>query len=256
MGMIDVTNNLKSLLAIIADASEAVMEIYTTHSVVVQMKEDNTPLTQADVASHNIISAGLKHLFPHIPIVSEEGDNIKNISYLHDDTYWLVDPIDGTKEFIKRTDQFTICLALIQDGQPIFGVIAAPALDTVYYGGPSLGSFKIIGNQPARQIHVSQRKLHIIMGSRLHFDETTAAYIAKQYPDSKIEHVGSQLKLAYIAEGKADAYPRANSPLHLWDLAPGHAIVLGAGGTVTKPDGSPLNYRDESTKIGDFLASS
>lgn len=254
--MIDIPNHLDALLSVVADASDAVMEIYDADSAVVQIKEDNTPLTQADLASHDIISAGLARLFPDIPVISEEGDKTENVSYLQSDAFWLVDPIDGTKEFIKRTDQFTICLALVVDGKPIFGIVAAPALDTVYYGGPSLGSFKIVGDQPAQQIHVSEQKLGIILGSRLHFDEATAAHIAEHYPDSKIEHVGSQLKLPYIAEGKADAYPRANSPLHLWDLAPGHAIVAGAGGTVTKPDGSPLNYRDESTKIGDFLAKS
>lgn len=254
--MTDISKNLNELLQIVSDAGDAIMEIYNANSAVVQIKEDNTPLTQADIASHDIITAGLQQLFPDIPVISEEGDKVENVSHLQDDAYWLVDPIDGTKEFIKRTDQFTICLALVVDGEPAFGIVAAPALNTVYYGGPSMGSFKKFGDKPAQQIHVSKQKLGIIMGSRLHFDEATAAHIAEHYPDATIEHVGSQLKLPYIAEGKADAYPRANSPLHLWDLAPGHAIVVGAGGTVTKPDGSPLNYRDESTKIGDFLAKS
>lgn len=254
--MIDISHNLSTLLAITSDASDAVMEIYNANSAVVQIKEDNTPLTQADLASHDIIDAGLRQLFPDIPVVSEEGDKAELATQLQSDAYWLVDPIDGTKEFINRTDQFTICIALVVDGEPVFGIVAAPALDVIYYGGPAMGSFKLVGDGPAEQIHVSERKLGVILGSRLHFDDATAAHIAEHYPNATIEHVGSQLKLPYIAEGKADAYPRMNSPLHLWDLAPGHAIVAGAGGTVTKPDGSPLNYRDESTKIGDFLATS
>ncbi len=254
--MEDIQKNLKELLAVVDEAGQAIMEIYNANSAIVEWKEDNTPLTQADIASHNILIGGLGRLFPDIPVVSEEGDKEVSVNYLNKDLFWLIDPIDGTKEFINRTEEFTICLALVKDGLPVFGIVDAPALHVTYYGGPEMGSFKMVSGEEPQQIHVSKEKLGIIMGSRLHYDEQTAAYIAEHYKGATVEHVGSQLKLPYIAEGRADAYPRMISPLSLWDLAPGQAIVEGAGGTVTKPDGSPLNYRDTSFKIGDFLAQS
>jgi len=251
-----IEQHLEELLRMIDDADAAIMDVYDADAAVVEMKADNTPLTQADMASHEIAMAGLGRLTPEIPVVSEEGDVDANKHSVLSKLFWLYDPIDGTREFIARTGQFCVCLALVKEGKPVFGIVSAPAMNVRYYGGPEMGSFKQERRQPAQRIHVADQALGIVLGSRTELDGPTVDYIHDHYPDATIEQIGSQLKLPYIAEGRADAYPRINGPLHLWDLAPGHAILAGAGGSVTRPDGSPIDYRDQSLMAGDFLATS
>ncbi len=254
--MVNVQEHLGELLDVIQEADTAVMEVYDSHSAVVEIKDDNTPVTQADMASHRIVTRELARLFPHIPVVSEEGDREANIRTVQGESFWLVDPLDGTKEFLARTGHFTICAALIESSRPTFGVISAPALGVTYYGGLDMGSYKLVQGQKAQPIKVSEQKLGIVLGSRSDLNEPTSAYIAKHFEGSQITQVGSQLKLPQIAEGLADAYPRINGPLHLWDLAAGQAILEGAGGSVIRPDGSALDYHSETLKVGDFIASS
>jgi 3'(2'), 5'-bisphosphate nucleotidase len=231
------------------------MEVYNAGSAVVSTKSDNSPITQADVASHRILTQGLKQLFPTTPIISEEGDEQENIKLIQQDKFWLVDPIDGTKEFIKRLGDFTVCLALVENGVPTFGMISAPVHNVIYFGGPSMGSFKQQGDK-AMRIHVAHKKTGVVLTSRSNKDPVTEAYIAKHFPGTRMMEVGSQLKLPYIAEGTADAYPRIGSTMHPWDLAAGEAILVGAGGKVTTPDGTPVNYRTTSLQVGDFVATS
>ena len=252
--MVNVQEHLGELLDVIQEADRAVMDVYNANSAVVEIKADNTPITQADIASHEIVTRGLARLFPNIPVVSEEGNRETNIRTVQDELFWLVDPLDGTKEFLARTGHFTICAALIESSKPSFGIISAPALGVTYYGGLEMGSFKKEHGQSAQPIEVSKQKLGVVLGSRSDLNEPTAEYIAEHFEGSRIIQVGSQLKLPQIAEGLADAYPRINGPLHLWDLAAGQAILEGAGGTVTKPDGSSLNYHSDTLKIGDFVA--
>ncbi len=252
--MINVQEYIGLLLAIFREADQAVMNVYNSHSAIVTLKADNSPLTQADMAAHNIVTKGLTRLFPTIPIVSEEGDSEANTNSVRSDTFWLVDPLDGTKEFIKRTNHFTICAGLIEEDKPSFGLVSVPALGITYYGGPAIGSYKKQG-KGVQPIHVSRQKRGIVLGSLSHPDPATTQYIAAHYPNARITQIGSQLKLLHIAEGLADAYPRINSPLNLWDLAAGHAILEGAGGQVTRPDGSALDYHIPSLKVGDFIAS-
>lgn len=254
--MVNVQEHLGELLDVIQEADRAVMDVYNTNSAVVETKADNTPVTQADIAAHHIITNGLARLFPNIPVVSEEGDREANIRTVQSELFWLVDPIDGTREFLARTGHFTICAALVEDSQPSFGIISAPALGVTYYGGPETGSYKKSLDQVAQPIHVAREKVGVVMGSRLFLNEKTSLYIAQHYEGSEIREVGSQLKLPQIAEGLADAYPRIDGPLHLWDLAAGQAILEGAGGTVTRPDGGPLDYHAQTLKIGDFVARS
>lgn len=254
--MANVQEQLGQLLDVFQEADKAVMDVYDNHSAIVEIKADNTPVTQADIASHNIVTSGLARLFPNISIVSEEGNRDANVSTVQDENFWLVDPLDGTKEFLARTGHFTICAALIENDRPSFGIISAPALGVTYYGGLEMGSYKKIQDHEAQPIQVSKQRLGVVLGSRSDLNEPTTLYIAQHYEGSKIAQVGSQLKLPQIAEGLADAYPRINGPLHLWDLAAGQAILEGAGGTVTKPDGSAINYHSETLKVGDFIAKS
>ncbi len=254
--MTNIEQNLDQLLAVVSDADAAIMEIYNANSAVVEWKADNTPLTQADKASHEIISRGLEYLFPDIPVVSEEGDELENEKNVRSDLFWLVDPIDGTKEFLARTGQFCICLALIKEGMPIFGIVSAPAVDTLYYGGKNMGSFRVDAANAVTPIRISESPVGVVLGSRTELDGPTVEYITKHYPNAKVEQIGAQLKLPRIAEGLADAYPRINGPLHLWDLAPGQAVLEAAGGIVTRPDGGVIDYRDPSLMAGDFVARS
>jgi len=252
----DVRERLQELLEVIRDADKAVLDVYHKNSAKVQTKIDNTPVTQADIASHEILMSGLRKLFPTIPVVSEEGDVAENRKTVKSECFWLVDPLDGTKEFIARSEHFTICVALIENDVPSFGIVSAPALGSIYYGGPTFGSHKRTGSGETIPIRVSPNKLGVVMGSRSAYNEQTRDYIAEHYPNAEIQAVGSQLKLPYIAEGKADAYPRIGSTLHLWDLAAGQAILEGAGGKVRKPDGNPINYHSDNLQVGDFVASS
>jgi 3'(2'), 5'-bisphosphate nucleotidase len=254
--MVNVQEHLGELLGVIQEADKAIMDVYNANSAVVEIKADDTPVTQADIASHQIVTRGLARLFPDVPVVSEEGNKEANKELVQGERFWLVDPLDGTNEFLARTGHFTICAALIENDVPTFGIISAPALGVTYYGGVSIGSFKKTQDQEPLPIQVSQQRLGIVLGSRSDLNEPTAQYIAEYYKGSQIVQVGSQLKLPQIAEGLADAYPRIDGPLHLWDLAAGQAILESAGGTVTKPDGSPLNYHTETLKIGDFIAKS
>lgn len=255
--MVDIQAYLQKLLHIVTEADAAVMEVYDARAAVVEMKADNTPVTQADMASHRIISEGLSRLFPDIPVVSEEGDKEANLQVVRSASlWWLVDPIDGTREFLARSGHFTVCVALMESDQPRFGIISAPALGITYYGGPDMGSYKVVAGQEPQPMHVSKQRVHIVLGSRSDLNNETKAYIDAHFADSKIVPVGSQLKLPQIAEGLADAYPRINGPLHLWDLAAGQAILEGAGGVVAKPGGGPIDYRSETLKVGDFVARS
>lgn len=243
-----------ALLALVQKADAAIMDVYNAHSAVVTHKADNSPLTQADVASHHILVDGLRNLFPNVPVISEEGDEQENAKLIRQPAFWLVDPIDGTREFITRSGDFTVCLALVEDGMPVFGIISAPAHHVVYWGGPAMGSFKKMSGGIPQPIHVTDHMLNIVLTSRSGLEPLTQTYVAKHYPDAHLLAVGSQLKLPYIAEGKADAYPRLGSTMHLWDLAPGQAILVGAGGSVQRPDGTPVDYQTTDLQVGDFVA--
>lgn len=254
--MTQIETHLKELLGFVHEAARAVMDVYDSHSAVVETKADNSPVTQADIASHTILITGLKGIFPHIPLVSEEGDEEENRQAVQQAQFWLIDPLDGTKEFLARTDHFTICVALIEDDRPSFGIVAAPAFGMVYYGGPTYGSFKQTGNGKPVPIHVANKRTGVVLRSRSGFNQETSVFVERHYPEHEVRAVGSQLKLPHIAEGLADVYPRLNNALHLWDIAAGHAILVGAGGSVKRPDGSPIDYHSPNLLVGDFVAKS
>lgn len=246
--------NLKDLLRLTSQASSAIMEIYDSNSTIVEYKADNSPLTQADKASHEIIVEGLRELFPDIPVVSEEGSEEENASLVRSPLFWLVDPIDGTSDFVKRTGEFCIAIGLIENNKPVFGFVAAPTFGTVYYGGPEIGSFKKVGDQNAEQIHAQTLHPHVAAISRSHVSEVTQSFIKERWPGAELRQLGSMLKQMKIAEGEVDVYPTISQPLHLWDAAAGNAIIEGAGGYMTSLDGSPLDYSRSDLMIGDFVA--
>ena len=229
----------------------AIMSIYrkflqadsSAHGIRLDDKNDRSPLTLADLAAHSIITERLSKLTPHIPVVSEE-DTSTNRHRTPQGAFWLIDPLDGTKEFLARSGDFTVNIALIQDGIAILGVVEAPALDVVYWGGNGLGAFRREG-ESAEPIHVSPRSPEDrrplrIAASKSHMNLETEQFIA-QLGRCELAHVGSSLKFCKVAEGTIDCYPRMG-PTCEWDTAAAHAIVEAAGGYVSGLDGCPLRY--------------
>lgn len=248
-------SDVDALIQLAHKASKAIMEIYNTNTTVVEYKDDNSPLTQADRLSHEIITSGLAELFPNIPIVSEEGDMKNNRETIQQSTYWLVDPIDGTRDFVDRTGEFCIAIGLIDGDKPSFGFIAAPTLDTIYYGGPAMGSYKKTGGNASVAIHTHTLDPHVVAISRSHVTPATDKYIRTHLPNSPRRQLGSMLKQAALAEGVLDVYPCIGQPLKFWDLAAGYAIMEGAGAHIIRPSGEPFNWHQtDNFKVGDFIA--
>jgi len=242
-----------ALVEVVREAGDAVMEFYNSGEYTLVEKQDGTPLTNADIAAHEILTTGISRILKDVPIVSEEGDEAANRPLVLLSRFVAVDPIDGTKEFLDRTNDFTVCLADVENGVPIRGIIGAPAHDVIYFGGPGMGSYRIQGDEQPEPISMQRHNPGIVLTSRS-VDHKTAAYMTEHFPGWEARVVGSQLKFPEIAAGNADVYPRLQSPLHVWDLAPGAAILTGAGGTVTRLDGSPINYQSPSLLVGDFVA--
>src|ERR1700736_4874084 len=242
-----------ALLPIVARAGAAIMQIYDL-DFTVQRKEDNSPLTLADLESQRLIIEGLTEVTPDVPILSEESaqapwDERKTWREL-----WEVDPLDGTREFVKRNGEFTVNIALVRDHEPVLGVVAAPALGLLYWGASGVGAFSdhrgaarapITGPPPESPWRVG--------GSRSHASAETAGYLARLGPHA-MTGIGSSLKFCLVAEGKAELYPRFG-PTSEWDTAAGQALLEAAGGHVTRLDGHRLRYNCRASVInGDFLA--
>jgi 3'(2'), 5'-bisphosphate nucleotidase len=218
------------------------MEIYAGEFNV-ELKGDASPLTCADRASHRVIVDGLTAATPEVPILSEEGRDIPFAERAGWSCFWLVDPLDGTKEFIKRNGEFTVNIALVEDGRVAAGVIYVPAQDTLYFGCLEAGCWKGTAGAELAPIKVREADhntgLTVVM-SRSHPSPELEKYL-QEVNVSEALPVGSSLKLCVVAEGKADLYPRLG-PTMEWDTAAGHAIVEAAGGTVLTEDGAPLQY--------------
>ena len=247
---------VEQLIKISQEAGEAILEIYNTNFDY-QIKEDLSPLTKADTLSHNIICQRLKILTPDIPILSEENSDIPfNIKSLWKQ-YWLVDPLDGTKEFIKRNGEFTVNIALIKNNTPILGVIYIPVSNEIYWGQENDGSYYQKNVDERKRIHVSEinnKPLRIIT-SRSHENIIPHSFL-DQIDDIEIINKGSSLKFCLIASGKADIYPRLG-PTSEWDTAAGEAIVKFAGGQVETTGGKPILYNKNVDFINpQFIVSS
>ena len=243
--------------AVIALARKAAAEILAVYDseFAVQHKDDRSPLTAADLASHRCIVAGLQVLTPQIPVLSEESKDIDIAARREWTTFWLVDPLDGTREFIKRNGEFTVNIALVVDGVATWGVIQQPVTGALWHGGAGLGAFVREGD--AGDVAIRTRTPAAaplrIAASRSHRDERTQA-VLDALPGSEVVGCGSSLKFCRIADGGIDLYPRFG-PTSEWDTAAGQAILEAAGGAVLAPDGRPFRYNQRATLLnGDFLA--
>lgn len=224
----------------------------------VHYKADGSPVTAADMEAEAAIRAGLTALAPAVPIVSEEDDRHRH--FADGVIYFLVDPLDGTREFIAGRDEYVIAIALMAERTPLAGVIVAPALGMIWRGAAGGGAARLAfaadgtTSLPER-IHTRKRPRHepVALVSRSHFDPHTQAYL-QSLPQARTIACGSALKFCRIAEGAADIYPRL-APTHDWDVAAGHAIVVAAGGQMLAPDGAPLRYGTPELLIPGFVAS-
>jgi len=247
--------DFKDLIRISHLAGEEIMKIYSSSSFEVEITNDKSPLTLADKKSHEIISNELTHLFPSIPILSEEGKSIEYENRKAWEYFWLVDPLDGTKEFIKRNGEFTVNIALIKKNKPVAGVIYVPATKTTYYGSINEGAYKITDGSEPIKIMVSKNFGNgiIAVKSRSHSSEEEDNFFSKYNVIDSIS-VGSSLKFCMVAEGKAHLYFRSG-PTWEWDTAAGHAIILSSGGTVSGIN-QEFNYNKESLLNSGFVVSS
>jgi 3'(2'), 5'-bisphosphate nucleotidase len=250
--------DIKKILTIAEEAGKATLDIYG-REFSVEEKEDRSPVTEADKRSNEIIINALSNDYPDIPFISEETKQIPFEQRRNWKYFWLIDPLDGTKEFIKKNGEFTINIALIEGQTPVLGVIYVPVKDVFYYASKRKGSFKIENKTEPQQIKVhentSKEKL-VVVGSRSHGSDTLNAFIEEkksEYNEVELISSGSSLKFCLVAEGKADIYPRTG-PTHEWDTAAGHAIVLESGKSVYDFEtGEPLLYNKENLLNGWFI---
>lgn len=224
-------------------AAEKILEVYETDFNVAQ-KQDRSPLTEADLASHETILAGLKKLTPDIPILSEESVSIPFAERSKWTRYWLVDPLDGTKEFIKKNDEFTVNIALIDGHEVRLGVVHVPVTNTSYFAAAGLGAFKQEGDQGERTKLATRRadpKKFVVSGSRSHGGDLLQSFVESLPGDVEFIAKGSSLKLCMVAEGLADIYPRFG-PTSEWDTAASQCVVEQAGGIVVDRQFRPILY--------------
>ena len=244
---------IEDIRQIAAEAGKAIMKTYDGPAEI-ESKEDDSPLTQADRAAHDCIVTALTQLTPDIPVLSEESEGIPTEERLGWERFWLVDPLDGTKEFIKKTGQFTVNIALIENGEPTLGVVLAPASDLEYFAARGNGAFKRLGQaepQPIKIAEADKAKLRIV-ASRDHAGPKVAAML-EQLPDAELVSMGSSLKFCLVAEGAADLYPRF-VPTMEWDTGAAQCILEEAGGALCTLDGYRLAYGREDLRNPSIIA--
>ncbi len=246
---------LNSIIEIAEQAGQAILEVYQQGSSTFNItdKADASPLTAADLAAHQLIVNALTALTPDIPILSEEAADISWTIRQNWQRYWLVDPLDGTKEFIKRNGEFTVNIALIEQGEPVLGVVHAPVLGRTYYAAKSQGAF-LKSAAGIQAIRVSQTPEVVrVVGSRSHPSPDLAGYLV-QFPKHEMVPVGSSLKFCLVAEGAADIYPRFG-PTMLWDTGAGHIVALEAGASVHFAGLTDGLYQRENLLNPNFIVS-
>ena len=230
---------LQACRPVARSAGAAILRV-ADEGIDVETKEDGSPLTRADRASHEIIVSALESLEPKLPILSEEGD-VASPQMRRWRTYWCVDPLDGTKEFIKGLGEYTVNIALIDRGAPVLGVVYLPVRQTEYYAARGCGAWKAAGDdepQPLRPSAAPRPRKAVV--SRSHLSDETMRYLEALGVAETISH-GSSIKICAVAEGAADIYPR-HGPTCLWDTAAGAAVAVEAGCDVVDLDGKPLTY--------------
>ena len=245
---------LSQVIHIARVAGAEIMAIYQSDHFGETSKADNSPLTLADLAAHRCIVSGLSQLQPAYPVLSEEDSNIAYAERGKWTCFWLVDPLDGTKEFVKRNGEFTVNIALIENGVPILGVVYAPVLDVCYYAARGSGAFVQRGNHAAVAIKTMPHQPGVavkVVASRSHSDERTQNLL-KELGEYECISMGSSLKLCLVAEAAAHFYPRLG-PTMEWDTAAAHAVVNEAGGQVCDMAGQALRYNKEDLHNPEFL---
>lgn len=238
---IDLPTLTQQVIKIAEQASEKILTVYNTEFDVTS-KDDNTPLTEADMAAHHTITEGLHQLTPDIPILSEESNNISFDVRSLWDRYWLVDPLDGTREFVKRNGEFTVNIALIDTHRSVLGVIHTPVSGVLYYGNNREGAFKQLPGEQAHAIKTRTKNpgKTLVAGSRSHRGASLNEFLEK-IGEHEIISMGSSLKSCLVAEGSVDIYPRLG-PTSEWDTAAAQCIVENAGGLILDLSMQPLRY--------------
>jgi 3'(2'), 5'-bisphosphate nucleotidase len=247
------TNLITSLRRLAQDAGEAILSLYDSRSQA-DAKQDGSPVTAADRAAHEILTKGLRSLTPGVPVVSEE-DPAAHDSAAGADTFWLVDPLDGTKEFIRGSGDFTVNIALIRDGEPRLGIVGAPASGTTYFASRDEHSVfvDVRGTErPIRTRGVDSARI-VLAASRDHAGPMIAAAEARDDGRVTVRRAGSSLKFCLVAEGKADLYLRDGRTMW-WDTAAAQCVLECAGGVVLSLDGAPLRYSGPSLANPSFVA--
>ena len=259
---------LTCMIRMIQEANKVVLDIYNT-DFETYTKEDESPLTQADEKCNKLICKFLEDMnnllklyyfgisYDGIIIISEENKNMDYKDRKDKEWTWLVDPVDGTKEFVKKNGQFTINVGLARWGVPVFGIVSIPVTNKIYYGTKDRGSFKLLNGvkteliREVKEYDIEQENIRIICSSS-HMSEKTELYV-KQFKNPELINIGSSIKLLYIAENKADVYPRL-APTSEWDTCAAHAVVKFAGGSVLNFDtGEELTYNKENLLNPHFI---
>ncbi len=245
---------IESLLDLMDKASKAIVEVYEKPYSEVNIKEDNSPVTKADLEANKILTDGLKKLDPKIPIVSEEDKFSLNIPKTNK-VFWLIDPLDGTKEFINKNNEFTCNLALIENNVSTLGFVTVPVKGLIYYGGKQFGSKLFNKNKTISEVKYKKFPgICRVVASKSHLNDETKKFIKDIKGKVELIQAGSSLKFIKIAEGLADIYPRL-APTSEWDTAAAHAILEGAGGKVLQLNGKDIIYGKENILNPYFIAS-
>ena len=250
----DAQRLLPEIVKLAEEAAAVILDHYRDDAAV-RLKADASPVTAADEAAEAVILAGLATLTPSIPVVAEETVAAGRIPTLDDGPFWLVDPLDGTKEFISKNGEFTVNIALIEGSEPVLGVVLAPALGKVWWGARGHGAMTLDGEDGAAPRRIAVRpkpQRPVAVASRSHSDPQTEAFLDEAGAAERIS-AGSSLKFCLVAEGKADLYPRFGRTME-WDTAAGHAVLSAAGGRVTTRDGAPFLYRKPGFENPGFIA--
>ena len=244
---------LDALLPLVARAAERILEIYA-QDFDHRLKADRSPVTEADEAAEALILAGLQRLTPDWPVVAEEAVARGEVPRVEAGPFWLVDPLDGTREFLARRGEFTVNIGLARAGAVVLGVVAAPALGVCWYGAAGVGAFRREGDGEARPIRVrpADPARLVAVASRSHRDAATDAWLQRHGIRETVA-AGSSLKFCTVAEGRADVYPRFGRTME-WDTAAGQAVLEAAGGRVTTIDGARLTYGKPGFANPGFIA--
>ena len=241
------------VVAIARAAGREILEVYARGATATTLKADDSPLTAADLRSQRLIMSALAALTPGVPVLSEEADRPPWAERSRWTRHWLVDPLDGTREFLSRNGEFTVNIALIEAHAPVLGIVHVPVSDTTYRGIPGEGAWREVGGAPSQALHAATRAADPVrvVGSRSHRGDSLAGFL-ERLGRHELKAVGSSLKFCMIAEGAADVYPRLG-PTSEWDTAAGHAVAVAAGGAVVELDGQPLRYNTREGLLNPFF---